>query len=115
MKELPEFRARPYELVLAFATRAFTIGQRAEESYLRRLIAYEDGHYRALFAPSYFLLADGRKEPTKSQWNTLKKHLKRIDPLVFTFKDYGSAWCEDDQTETCLYLDFGFFAEMPER
>ncbi len=77
-----------------------------EDTQLISLDEYPDGHYRAWFLPTYFVLADGVTEPSKSQWNTLKKKLKRHDARAFVFKAYGEE-VRDDQM--LYYLDFGFF------
>jgi hypothetical protein len=54
------------------------------------------------------VLADGATEPSKSQWNSLKKRFKRAAPYVFMFKEHGAAECEGG---ACYYLDFGFFED----
>jgi hypothetical protein len=105
MSDLPDFLPREYSAVHKFASRALTNPQRSPKTQLRELIAYEDGHYRALFSPDYFILPEGQAEPTKSQWNTFKKHLKRQDKRVFIFKAHGEADCGG---ERCYYVDFGF-------
>ena len=51
-------------------------------------------------------------EPSKSQWSTLKKQLKRRDHQIFVFKEYGTVPCNAETDATCLYLDFGFFLDM---
>ena len=103
MSDLPEFdRSRDREKVRSFVRHAFS---RGNHSYLRELKTYPDGHYRAVFDPSYFILGEGRTEPSRSQWNTLKKHLKRMDRQVFVFKEHGYADSGD------AYVDFGFFRE----
>ncbi len=106
-RQLPRFVKRSPEQVEAWLRMALTNPRTADTSALRALIAHEDGHFRAIFSPAYFALADGATEPSKSQWNTLKKHLKRIEPRLFIFKEHGVVEYEG---EACLYLDFGFFA-----
>jgi hypothetical protein len=44
-------------------------------------------------------------EPSKSQWNGLKKRLKRMDQQVFIFKVHGHQRAGD---QNYCYLDFGF-------
>jgi hypothetical protein len=108
MKELPAFRARKYDQVLAFVTQVFTHADNPEQSYLQRLIENRDSHYRAIFRLDYFT---GATTPTKSQWNSLKKKLKRHDKQVFVFKEVGTIECEPNDTANhCGYVDFGFFA-----
>jgi hypothetical protein len=104
--ELPRFAKRKPEQVEAWIRTALTNPRTASTSALRALIAFEDGHFRAIFSPTYFALAEGAAAPSKSQWNTLKKHLKRIEPRLFIFKEHGAV---EFQGEACLYLDFGFF------
>ena len=72
----------------------------------------ETGRFRVIFSASFFQLAEGRAQPSKSQWNTLKKRLKRRDRTIFIFRDYGVLDCAEAGTkrrgEICLYLDFAF-------
>jgi hypothetical protein len=107
--DLPKFQPYNLEDAEEFMTRALT---RGEDEYLRRVIPYEDGHFRAVFRPGYFVRQPGAIEPTKSQWNTFKKHLKRMNKLVFVFREHGTIDCEDGEPG-CVYVDFGFFAELP--
>lgn len=103
MNDLPRFdRSRSFEVVRAYIGRVLKHGA---SGYLRDLILYEDGHYRAVFDPAYFALGEGQSQASRSQWNTLKKHMKRIDRTVFVFKDCG--FLEDG----LAYLDFGFFLD----
>lgn len=108
MKELPNFKPRRYEQVKSLMNHIFINERVSEESHLVELVEYDDGHYRAVFHPAYFVLADGATEPSKSQWNTLKKHVKRYDEKLFIFKEYGKVACGN---AICYYLDFGFFTE----
>lgn|SRR5690606_20929782 len=99
---LPQFAPRNYASILEFAQIIFTNHQ-SDEIWLHELIAYKDHHYRAIFKPQYFILPSPTAEPSKSQWNSLKKKFKRHDRQAFVFKDYG-------KTETHLYyIEFGFF------
>lgn len=109
MKSLPKFRSVPYERVHEFISRALTNERQAPTTRLVDLLVYEDKHYRAIFRPDYFALADDQQAPTKSQWNTLKKHLKRIDDDLFIFKEHGEVPCGPTGGR-CYYIDFGFFA-----
>ncbi len=119
MKALPQFQPQPREAVLAFVHAVFTHpGQTAASSAVHRLVAYPDGHYRVIFRRSYFILPPGQPEPSKSQWNTLKKKMKRRHPRVFIFKEHGEIACGPADHATsdaapdsiCCYLDFGFLA-----
>lgn len=112
MSELPEFRRRRYDLVHSFASRAFYNPRQSESSRLVQVITYDDNHFRAIFRKDYFVLAEGQTEPSRSQWNTLKKHMKRLDNDVFVFKQVGEVPCGGNVREpgaTCYYVDFGFF------
>lgn len=84
-------------------------------SALLRLQGYDDGHFRAIFSIRYFQLADGRASPSKSQWTTLKKRLKRRDRTIFVFRKYGEIDCKQTGKsragETCLFLDFAFLTD----
>ena len=109
MKPLPTFKPRPRELVVEFITEVMTLGPSSDRSYVNALIEHGDGHYRVLFDPAYFVLPAGQSQPSKSQWNNLKKRMKRHEPLVFVFKEHGDAIGADGRQ--CCYLDFGFFAQ----
>jgi len=101
MSNLPEFDTqRPYDMVERFARRVFT---RGNKTHLHDLVSFEDGHYRAIFEADYFILQPEKTEPSKSQWNTLKKHIKRIDRRTFIFKKNGTT------DEGRYWIDFGFF------
>jgi hypothetical protein len=104
MSDLPRFQKRSQQAVQDYIGRVLNHGDRPEDTTLQELIAYEDGHFRAIFRREYFALQEGHTEPTKSQWNTLKKRMKRMDRRVFVFKEHGISG--DD-----LYVDFGFFAD----
>lgn len=109
MQDLPAFMPRPETAVLAYLREIFSHDPSGKTTYLRRLESRPDGSYRAIFDPAYFILAEGRQQPSNSQWNTLKKKMKRHNPRVFIFKQHGEASCGETQT-TCYYVDFGFFA-----
>ncbi|MCB9450310.1 MAG: hypothetical protein H6672_02660 [Anaerolineaceae bacterium] len=106
MKDLPEFKPRDRETVLKFVSAMLTNEHVGSETHLKALESYPDGHYRVIFDPTYFALPPDQTEPTKSQWNSLKKKLKRHDPKVFIFKEHG----EIEREGHSFYLDFGFFA-----
>jgi hypothetical protein len=112
MKELPEFKPRRKEDVLKYAQNILTNDNQLKHTDLVELIEYNDGHYRALFKPRYFILPEGQTEPSKSQWNTLKKKFKRHEPNVFVFKEHGETKTVDGK---CYYVDFGFFLKQRTR
>lgn len=109
MNDLPEFEERSLPQVEFFARGVFG-------DNLVELISYDDGHYRAVFKETQFSLSGDKPVPTKSQWSTLKKRLKRHDKATFVFKETGEADCAGGQPEEpegkCYYIDFGFFAFM---
>ena len=110
MKDLPKFKKHNYDHVLALATEVMTRHPDADRSYLRRLDVLPDGHYRLAFDLNYFVMeAD---EPTKSQWNSLKKKLKRHDKAIFVFKEHGIIAIGEQAGGKLGYLEFGFFAEV---
>lgn len=110
--ELPEFQRRAKQKVLPLLNDVFR-GQVVE------LLDYPDGHFRVILKADVFTLQPGENAPTRSQWSTLKKRLKRRDKQIFIFKDSGSLPCPkaapvqnaegDDAAPICYYLDFGFF------
>lgn len=110
--ELPPFR-RVKRRYAASIIHSVLSGSRG--SALLRLHEYEDGHFRAIFSETYFQLPAGRELPSKSQWNTLKKRLKRRDRSIFVFRDYGTIDCGSAGVSatgrSCLYLDFGFLPD----
>ena len=108
-KAPPEFRKVNRQYAWSFINGALTGPQGVS---LVRLIERRDHHFRAVFKRSYFQLNEGAAAPSKSQWNTLKKRLKRRNRLVFIFREYGACDCDGgarDRSEgACFYLDFGF-------
>lgn len=108
MKDLPEFKRLNRDFVTSLAAQLLTRPEQPEQTYLRRLAEYDDGHYGAVFSLAYFV---GTDEPTKSQWSSLKKRLKRHDRRVFVFKEHSLVPCETaGDGERCGCLEFGFFA-----
>jgi len=103
MNDLPTFAPRPYDSVQQFIADALT-NHASDQSHLLTLLAFADGHYRAVFGKTYFILPPETETPSKSQWNSLKKKLKRLDARVFIFKEHG-------EQDGAYYLDFGFFAK----
>lgn len=106
MKELPEFKTQRREFVTEFLRQVFSHPNQ-EQSHFVRLVEHSDGHYSVIFSLGYF--AETNNEPTKSQWNSLKKKLKRHDKRIFVFKDHSVIDC-DAPWIRCGSLDFGFFA-----
>ena len=108
-KDLPQFRKVKRSYAASFIHQALS-GPRG--AALLQLIEFDDHHFRAVFDLSYFQLAEGKRMPSKSQWNSLKKRLKRRDRSIFIFREYGVIDCEAHgkrlAAKTCLYLDFGF-------
>ncbi len=105
--ELPEFRKVKKTHVIKLVN-SLLIG--ASGASLVSLEDFEDNHFRMIFKLSYFQLADGNDMPSKSQWNTFKKKIKRRDHSIFVFREYGKIDCGSKglESEMCLYLDFGF-------
>ena len=114
MKDLPDFVPRPYDQVKAFAEDVLTNHITPDESQLVVLWRFDDHSFRAVFEKDYF----GTETPTKSQWNSLKKKLKRVDRNVFVFKEHGEIDLDTREAPTddtspddiCYFLDFGFLA-----
>lgn len=107
--ELPEFQKGNPQKAKQFAASVF-------KGSLLDVIAYDDGHYRAVFKSTFFTLHDDADAPTKSQWSTLKKRMKRRNRQTFIFKEQGELDCdmlygEAERNYACYYVDFGFFKE----
>ncbi len=108
MEGLPEFKREARESVANLMTQVFTHPGDADRSFFRHLEEYPDGHYSVTFDLEYF---KDTAEPTKSQWNSLKKKLKRHDNRLFIFKAYKVVGCSGgDTTARCGQLEIGFFA-----
>lgn len=97
--ELPEFDRRAHGKAQTLARRIFG------EAFVR-LDSFDDGHFRVLFLERYFTMQPGNDAPSKSQWSTLKKKIKRHDRDTFVFKETGMV---SDAAERMYFLDFGFF------
>ena len=105
--ELPEFR----RVKRAYAARVIHSALTNERgSALLELIESDDGRFRVVFAASYFQIQSGQAGPSKSQWNTLKKKLKRRDRTIFVFREHGvlDASAAGSARRYCYYLDIGF-------
>lgn len=101
--DLPEFSVKDAkQRALPFAKGVFA------ES-LTTLTIEDDGRCRAIFKKSYFALQGDNTEPSKSQWSTLKKKLKRHNRGVFVFKEVGEIACQEEADSQCYYIDFGFY------
>jgi hypothetical protein len=109
MRDLPPFRKLNRDQVQEFISALLTNEKSGAESQLIDLVEYPDGHYRAVFDPRYFVLGEGETEPSKSQWSSLKKKLKRHDASVFVFKEHG----EIGGAKRQYYVDFGFMPDLP--
>lgn len=106
--DLPEFRKTKYSYAMTYINGVLMGGDGAS---LVRLEEFDDKHFRAVFKVSYFQLAEDADLPSKSQWNTFKKKMKRRNHSVFVFREYGSIDCGKTNTtvqQACLYIDFGF-------
>jgi len=102
--DIPEFDAKfAKQRGLPFLTGIFN------DAFVKLTID-DDGRCRAIFKKSYFVLQDDNTEPSKSQWSTLKKKMKRHNRNVFVFKETGETACNADASpDSCFYVDFGFF------
>lgn len=107
MSDLPDFQSRPRDQVYTFISRILTLPG-GNQTHLHELMGYGDGHYRAVFSPSYFVLPEGQTQPSKSQWSSLKKRIKRHDSRAFIFKEHGEMPVNGQRF---CYIDFGFFME----
>lgn len=107
--DLPEFRKVKRRYAASIIHSALSGPQ---GSALLQLLEFDDHHFRAVFDASCFQLAEGKTMPSKSQWNSLKKRLKRRDRTIFIFRQYGPIDCNDKgktrPATICLYIDFGF-------
>lgn len=103
--DLPDFRRVKRAYAARLIHRALT---NERGSALLELIDYDDGHFRVVFAASYFQVHAGQAGPSKSQWNTLKKKLKRRDRTIFVFRDHGALHASAADSAVRYYLDIGF-------
>ncbi len=108
-KDLPRFRRvkRRYAASIVHSVLSNSRG-----AALLKLHEFDDGRFRAVFAASYFETGGELNLPSKSQWNTLKKKLKRRDRSIFVLRRYGEIGCEEAgapaRRSKCLFLEFGF-------
>jgi hypothetical protein len=100
MKDLPDFRSTSPGYAERFAQQVFG-------DHLQAITHLDNNAHRALFTPGYFTVQSGHDAPSRSQWNTLKKRMKRVNPGVFVFKAYGDT---QYQGNPAYYVDFGFLS-----
>lgn len=109
MNDLPQFRKVKRSYAASIVHGALS-GPRG--AALLQLVEFNDHHFRAVFDLKHFQLAEGNSLPSKSQWNSLKKRLKRRDRSIFIFREYGQIDCAGHgkrlAATACLYIDFGF-------
>ncbi len=115
LDQLPEFKKRKMHIVVPYMTQILGM---SGGSGLIKLIEYEDNSFRAIFKSTFFNLQEGETKPTKSQWSTLKKRMKRHEYKVFVFKKHGEIDCEEagdnvslNRDYDCFFIDFGFFGD----
>jgi hypothetical protein len=101
MKGLPDFR----EVTLDYAER---YAQQVFGDALHAVAAQAGGYFRATFGEGYFTIQPGNDAPSRSQWNTLKKRMKRVNRGAFVLKETGTTAAGDD---VHYYVDFGFLRE----
>lgn len=108
-KGLPQFRKVKRSYAASIAHGALSSSRGAA---LLQLLEFDDHHFRAVFDLKHFELGKGNTLPSKSQWNSLKKRLKRRDRTIFIFRAYGQIDCgapgKHSAAAACLYIDFGF-------
>ena len=110
MKELPRFTKQSSERVKHFAIQVFTHPSDPEKSYFQELHEHEDKHFSVVFSLNYF---ENATIPTKSQWNSLKKKLKRHDKRLFIFKEHLIVKCDGgEDLQRCGQIEFGFLREF---
>lgn len=110
MKELPQFTKQSPERVKHFIAQVFTHPNAPEHTYFQELHEHEDKHFSVIFSLNYF---ENTTTPTKSQWNSLKKKLKRHDKRVFVFKDHVVIRCnEGADAPQCGQIEFGYMREF---
>ncbi len=107
--DLPDFRKVQHSYAMRIVHSVFSGSGGAA---LLWLIQYDDNHFRAIFDAGYFVLRPDQTGPSKSQWSTLKKKLKRRNRSIFIFRAHGEVDCRQARSarkgQKCLYLDFGF-------
>lgn len=105
MSDLPEFKATSQAKAWHFVRSVFGMNATAIEGF-------KDHHFRVIFKSTQFHFHEGHNSPTKSQWSSLKKRMKRHDTNVFVFKQTGEASCPEGNSDNdCYFVDFGFFLD----
>jgi len=99
--DLPEFRN-------VHNSHANTYAQKVFGDALKDVRSLGNGAFRALFGQNYFTIQPGNDAPSKSQWSTLKKRMKRINKGVFIFRKHGEL---EQGDVTFYYMDFGFMQD----
>jgi hypothetical protein len=102
MSDLPQFKSVNVEKAQSYIKDVLGHG---DDTPVLSISAQQGGYFRVIFAQRYFVLAEGQTVPSKSQWNTLKKRMKRVEKQVFVLKEHGQT------PDGNLYLDFGFFKD----
>lgn len=98
---LPDLRPTHPDYAERYAAQVF--GER-----LIAVLPLPDHTFRAVFAVDYFTIQAGNTAPSKSQWNTLKKRMKRVNRGVFVLKQTGTV---QHQGTDHPYIDFGFLSD----
>jgi hypothetical protein len=102
MQELPDFRPTHHDYAQSYAAKVFG-------DHLHSVTPQSEGYFQATFSMDYFTLQPGADQPSKSQWNTLKKRMKRVHPGVFVLRDHGITAPLD--AERLCYVSFGFLQQ----
>lgn len=95
---LPSFRKTSFGFAESYARRVFGAA-------LVDINVQAGGYFRAFFQQGYFTIQPGKDAPSKSQWNTLKKHMKRLNRNVLVLKQTGHIV---QNNEPVYFVDFGF-------
>ncbi len=104
MKELPQFIPMDTEFVDSFVRDILHDPQSQDADFVVALLFQKGNAFRVIFDVAYFSKGDAAPNPTRSQWNTLKKKFKRRHQHVFVFKEHGTT------ADGNYFLDFGFMA-----
>jgi hypothetical protein len=67
-----------------------------------------NGYFRVMFTQVYFTIQPGNDAPSKSQWGTLKKRMKRVNKGVFVLRKSGTIQHEGKDV---YFMDFGFLVD----
>lgn len=102
LKLLPKFIPTSIDKADTYIRAVLKDNKTTDDDFVENLEMFEAGYFRVIFDGAYF--NRDYSPPSRSQWNTLKKKMKRHNPLVFIFKEYGTF--EDGN----YFLDFGFLS-----